>query len=98
MERIGIAASKIAKGNLFLYNLFVVLISFLFSLLIFLLAGSSLFISLLIINSINEGEMPQNLEKMWTSVMLVCMISLTIVVSIFNLFAILKNIKLTKNR
>ena len=98
MERIGIAASKIAKGNLFLYNLFVVMISFLFSLLIFLLAGSSLFISLLIINSINEGEMPQNLEKMWTSVMLVCMISLTIVVSIFNLFAILKNIKLTKNR
>ena len=98
MERIGIAASKIAKGNLFLYNLFVVMISFLFSLLIFLLAGSSLFISLLIINSINEGQMPQNLEKMWTSVMLVCMISLTIVVSIFNLFAILKNIKLTKNR
>ena len=98
MERIGIAASKIAQGNLLLYNLLVIFISFLFSLLIFLLAGSSIFISLLVINYINEGHIPQNFEKEWTSVMLVCMISLTIVVSIFNLFAILKNIKFTKNK
>ena len=98
MERIGIAASKIAKGNLFLYNFLVVLISFSFSLLIFILAGTSIFIALLVINSINQGTIPSNFGKEWTSVMLVCMISLTIIVSVFNLLAILKNIKFTKNK
>lgn len=102
MERIGIAASKIAKGNLVLYNLFVVLISLLFSLLTFLLAGTSIYITLLLIGYVNSmiygGGAPQNFEKEWTSVMLVCMIFLTIVVSLFNLLAILKNIKITKNR
>src|SRR5882672_204463 len=102
MERIGITASKIAKGNLFLYNLFVILISFLFSLLIFLLAGISIFIALWAIDFIhyilNGDHVYSNFGKEWTSVMLVCMISLTIVVSVFNLLAILKNIKFTKSR
>ena len=98
MERIGIAASKIAKGNLFLYNFFVILISFLFSFLIFLMAGTSIFAALIAINCVISGHLPQNFEKEWTSVMLVCMISLTIIVSLFNLFAILKNIKFTRNK
>ena len=38
MERIGIAASKIAQGNLFLYNICVIVISFLFSLFIFFIS------------------------------------------------------------
>lgn len=38
MERIGIAASKIAKGNLLLYNSYVVLIAFLLSVLLFLIS------------------------------------------------------------
>src|SRR5437867_11080993 len=99
MERIGIAASKIAKGNLLLYNFLVIAISFSFSILIFLLAGTSVFVALWAIDAINTsvgGEhLYYNFQKEWTSVMLVCMISLTIVVSLFNLFAILKNIKLT---
>ena len=98
MERIGIAASKIAKGNLLLYNFFVIVLSFLFSLLIFILAGTSILIALVLIKVISLGYVPQNLGKEWTSVMLVCMISLTIIVSIFNLCAIMKNIKFSKSR
>ncbi len=98
MERIGIAASKIAKGNLFLYNLFVVLLSFLFSLLIFILAGASLVLSLVVIGYIVSGLLPQNFEKEWTMVMRVCMISLTVMISLFNLMAILKNVKISKPR
>ncbi len=98
MERIGLAASKIAKGNLFLYNGYVILLSFLFSFLIFVLAGSSLGIALIIIGYIANGFLPQNFEKDWTSVMRVCMISLTVMISLFNLFAILKNIKFSRNK
>jgi len=96
MERIGIAASKVAKGNVFLYNFFVVLISFLFSLFIFFMAGSAIILALIVINRVVAGIIPTNLDKGWTLVTLVCMISLTIVVVVFNLFAILKNIKLPK--
>ncbi len=98
MERIGIAASKIAKGNLLLYNFFVIVLSFLFSLLIFILAGTSILIALVLIKVISLGYAPQNLGQEWTSVMLVCMISLTNIVSIFNLCAIMKNIKFSKSR
>ena len=98
MERIGIAASRIAQGNLLLYNFFVVFLSFLFSLLIFILVGSSLVLSLVVIGYIVNGLMPQNFEKEWTMVIRICMISLTVAISLFNIVAILKNIKFSKPR
>ena len=49
MKRIGIAASTISKGNLFLYNFYVVLIAMLFSLFIFIIAGSIVIFALAII-------------------------------------------------
>jgi hypothetical protein len=96
MERIGLAASKIAKGNLFLYNLFVVLISFLFSLFVFFMAGAAIILALLVINRIVSGIIPSSFGQGWTIVMLVCMISLAVTVAVFNLLAILRNIRLPK--
>ena len=95
MERIGIAASKMAQGNLWLYNLFVVLISFLFSVFIFLIAGSSIVLALIIIGYVVNGILPRDLWDDWHGVIRVCMISLTIIVSIFTLFAVLRNMRFT---
>ena len=98
MQRIGIAASKIAKGNLLVYNLFVVLISFLFSLFIFFLSGSAIVIALIVMAYVFSGIIPIDFEKNWISIMFLCMMTLTIVVSIFNLLAIFRNIKLYRSR
>lgn len=94
MERIGIAASKMAKGNLWLYNLFVIIISFLFSVFIFFISGSSIVLALIIIGYVVNGILPRDLWDDWHGVIRVCMISLTMIVSIFTLFAILRNIRL----
>ncbi len=94
MERIGIAASKMAQGRLLLYNVYVVFISFLFSLLIFFIAGSSIVLALIVIGYVVQGILPGDFREDWLKVIRVCMISLTVVVSGVNLFAILKNIKI----
>ena len=95
MERIGVAASKMAQGNLWLYNLFVVVISFLFSVFIFFIAGSSIILALLIIGYVVNGILPKDLWDDWHGVIRVCMISLTIIVSVFTLFAVLRNFRFT---
>ena len=93
MERIGRAASKIAQGNLWLYNLCVVSIAFLFSVFIFFIAGSSIVLSLIIIGYIVNGILPNDLWSDWRSIIRVCMVSLSVIVSLFTAFAILKNIR-----
>jgi hypothetical protein len=98
MERIGIAASKMAKGNLLFYNLYVFLLVFLFSLLIFFIAGISIVLSLILIGYISNQMGPASFGKeAWLAVIRVCMISLTVVVSGVSLFAILRNIKIKKD-
>ncbi len=97
MERIGRAASKIAKGNFFIYNLFVVLISSLFSLLVFFLSGCAIVITLVIIAYLSARGKAPDLESGWMPVMLICLISLGAVVFILNLCAILKNIRFRRN-
>lgn len=94
MERIGIAASKMAKGNLYLYNLYVVGLSFLFSLFIFLISGLTVLFALIIIGYIGTEVMAIEFEKHWPTILTLCMLCLTILVAFFNLVAILKNIKL----
>jgi len=96
MERIGIAASKMAQGNFFLYNLYVVLISFLFSLFIFLLAGSSILLGLIVIGYLANGVLPSGLEGSWGDMVRICMVVLTAIVILLNLFAVLKNMKFKK--
>lgn len=96
MERIGIAASKMAKGNLALYNFYVVLISLLFSIFMFVISGASVLFALIIISYVGTEVMGIEFERSRSWLMAVCMISLTVVIALLNIFAILKNIKLTK--
>jgi len=97
MKRIGIAASKISKGNKILYNCCVVLISVLFSLFIFIIAGSTVLFALAIIKYVGNEIIGKNFEDSWRSVLLACMISLTVVTTLFSLTAILINLKLPKS-
>lgn len=94
MERIGIAASKIAQGHLWLYNLSVIVISILFSAFVFIIAGASILLSLIIIGSIANGILPNDLWDDWRGIIRICMISLSIIVGFFMFYAILKNIRL----
>ena len=96
MECIGMAASKMAKGNLLLYNIWVVAISFLFSFFIFFIGGSAIAIALILITLGVKGFMPVNFEKEWISISLICMISLVVVVTVFCLIAISRNIKIQR--
>lgn len=94
MKRIGIAASIIAKNNPVLYNFYVVLISFLFSLFIFVVAGSTVVFALVVISYLGNEILPLEMKKDWSFVLSLCMVSLTMVVVIFNVLAISVNIKL----
>ncbi len=96
MERIGIAASKIAKGNLLVYNLIVVLITFLFALSVFFLAGCSIVIILIITAYITSVQRPPDLEKGWMPIMYICMIGLAVINGFFALCALVKNIRFRK--
>ncbi|HBG61455.1 MAG: hypothetical protein A2Y03_01435 [Omnitrophica WOR_2 bacterium GWF2_38_59] len=96
MKRVGVAASKIAKDNLFLYNFYVVLISSLFSLFIFIVSGFVVTFALIIIGYVGKEIMLVKFERDWSDVLVICMISLTIITAIFNLLIISKNIRLNK--
>ena len=65
MERIGIAASKIAQGNLFLYNFFVVAIASLFSLLVFFVSGCAIVLMLVIVAYVSSPGGFPDLQKGW---------------------------------
>lgn len=93
MKRIGITASKISKGNVLLYNLYVVLISCLFSLFIFIAAGATIALALMLIGYLGTEIMGGEFRKGWFLIMTVCMTALTVVVALFNIFAILINIR-----
>lgn len=96
MERIGIAASKIAKGNLFLYNFFVLLVTFLFSLLVFLVAGSVIVIVLIFIAYVNNHGAYPDLEQGWIPLMVISLQCLAVVISLISLYAIGINVRLKK--
>ena len=68
MERIGIAASKISKGNLLFYNCYVVLISSLFSFFIFVLTGATVFFALVIISYLGVGIIGLDFERSWPTI------------------------------
>ncbi|MCX5680691.1 MAG: hypothetical protein NT079_00075 [Candidatus Omnitrophica bacterium] len=97
MQRIGIAASHIAKGNLLLYNFFVVLISFLFSLLIFVISGMAIVFGLALVAYLTQTPSIIDLKHGVISPIPICLIFLGMVISIFNLYAIGINIKIRRN-
>jgi hypothetical protein len=94
MKRIGIAASKIAKDSLLLYNFYVIMLSCLFSLLIFFLCSLSLLAGLALTSTVTRGFVVFEPGTGLTSVFMVCMAVLAIVVGLINLAAILINIRL----
>ena len=96
MERIGIAASHIAKGNLWLYNAFVILIAFLFSLLVFVISGLSVICGVLLIAFLTRASSPHLLNEKTISLIYLCLTSLAVIIGCFNLFAIGKNVKFKK--
>lgn len=96
MKRIGIAASKMSKGNIMLYNVYVVLISSLFSAFIFIVTGATVLLALAVITYVGSEIMGAEFEKKWASIFTVCMIALTVVISVLNLCAISMNIKFLK--
>ena len=97
MNRIGIAASHIAKGNLLFYNFFVVLISFLFSLLVFVISGLVIVFGLVLIAYLTNTPSVVDLKQGVFSPISICMIFLGMVTVIFNLYAIGINIKIKRS-
>ena len=98
MERIGLAASKMAKGNFILYNLYVVLIAFLFSSFVLVIAGSAVVFALIIINYIVGEIRAFEFQENLVPILKICLVSLTMIIGVFNLIAILKNLKITKGK
>lgn len=96
MERIGIAASKIAKDNLLFYNLYVILISFVIALILFLIAGGAVFLAMVAIGVIAQGTVPEGFKNEWRVLLQLCMMALTVAVSLITVFAIAKNLKFRK--
>ncbi|MGE0267956.1 MAG: hypothetical protein AB7S78_05835 [Candidatus Omnitrophota bacterium] len=98
MKRIGIAASRISKGSLRFYNLYVVLISFLFSLLLFVVAGLSVFLAIGIVSFFGHETMTEELRNNWATIMSLCAKALGLAVIIFNFIALAINLKWTRNK
>ncbi len=96
MKRIGIAASRVAKGNLWLYNFYVLLLSFLLCLLIFFLSGFTLIVGLALISYITQGFMVVEPGTGFSALLKTCLVALTVVVGVIYLFAVLSNIKIRK--
>ena len=98
MERIGIAASKMAQGCLLKYNIFVVGICCLFSILIFLICGFSILVALFLISIVLRWIMPTAMSSAWLSIVKLSLVGLAFVVGVLNIWSIIKNIKCSKNK
>ena len=98
MKRIGIAASKIAKDNLALYNFYVVLISCLFAFFIFVLAGATVLFSLILIEYLSKELRVFDFLKMKSTIFILCMVSLSVIVVVFNIMAIMVNIQFPRRK
>lgn len=96
MLRIGIAASKMSKGSLLSYNLYVILIACLFSFFIFFICGFSILLIVFLVSLILHALNPANFHADWVRMFKICLIMLALVVGCFNVAAIVKNIQFTK--
>lgn len=88
------AASQIAQGNSVLYHTFVVLISFLCSLLVFVISGLAIVLGLVLISALLRLPSMVDLELGIASPLSICLIVLVVVTVLFNIYAIGMNIKI----
>ena len=93
MKRIGVAASRIAKDNYWLYHLYVILISSMMSLLLFLVVGLIVVFALAILNYVGTELIGQEYHNRQETIVMICMAALAVVTLFFNLFAILINLR-----
>ncbi len=98
MKRIGIAASKMSKGNMALYNFYVILIAFLFSVFIFVTAGSAIFCALIIMRYVSYELLGGELDRQWPRLFAVCLTALSGVIGFFMVMAVSKNIRFPRER
>ncbi len=98
MERIGIAASKMAQGNLIAYNFFVIAIASLCALFIFLVCGFVVLASLFLIFTLFRFLMPGVFDGVWFNLVKICLVGLGLFVGILNMWAIIRNIRLTRKK
>ncbi|MBF0489747.1 MAG: hypothetical protein HQL15_03905 [Candidatus Omnitrophica bacterium] len=94
MQRIGLAASKIAKGNIWFYHLAVVLISLLFAAFVFLVCGFIIVVAVFLVSLVVQRFSQPDSPHDWFKVLRICLKLLVILMGVFTLAAILKNIKL----
>lgn len=93
MKRIGIAASHIAKDDLVLYNVFVLILSFLFSLLIFCISAFSILAGIVLTSYVTRGFMAIDPGA---GSFKFAFFGLVVLVVLINLAAILVNVKLKR--
>ncbi len=94
MQRIGLAASKIAKGNIWVYHLTIVFISCLFAVFVFLVCGFFIAVTIFLLSLLPQRLLPSVNAHTWVHVFRICLKFLGVLIGIFTLIAILKNIKL----
>jgi hypothetical protein len=94
MLRIGLAASKISKGNIWFYHLAVVLISLLFAVFAFLICGFAIGVTIFILSLVLQRVMPSVNAQAWMDVLRTCLIILGVLIGILSIVAIIKNTKL----
>lgn len=95
MHRIGLIAEKLAQGNIWFYNLYVFLISLFFSVFLYIIVGTTLIFSFVILSYMGQEIMPKNMQEEWTPVFSICMTTLTIIIGVFNMVALVRNLRLS---
>ena len=98
MERIGLAASKMAQGNLLKYNVCVTAISCFFSVFIFLVCGFTVLVSLFIMSLLLRKLIPIEQSQGFFNIARVSLVALAVLIGMLNVVAIAKNIKVNKNK
>lgn len=93
MRRIGIAASKMARGNLPKYNVFVIVIAFLCSLLLFFICGFAILAALFLVSLVCRPFLPPEFNAAAPAIVRVCLVALAVVIGILNVLAVIKNVK-----
>lgn len=94
MKRIGIAASRVAKENIGLYNFFVFLFSSLFSFLVFVLSAFSLLAGFVALSFVNKGFVVFEPGAGFSPTFTMCMVALAAVIAVMNMVVIGMNIRL----
>ena len=98
MRRIGIAASRIAKGNLTVYNIFVIVLSTLCSIMLFFICSFSILMALLLISFVLRFIFPAQSSGAWVSIVKSAMVALSVVIGVLNILAVVKNIKFKRRK